>query len=97
MDYNDFPRPARHYRDRMAETGTCRHRPKICLTAIKAARAYQEALAAAAAARAELVELAVTKAADRRSALAALNHLADSFKLPPFTVREVHDASGPGH
>jgi len=88
MDQNET-RPPRHYRDRMADTGRSMHRPKVCLDAIKAARHYQEVLVAAEAARLELVELAVRRAADRRAALAALNHLADSFGLPEFTFSEV--------
>jgi hypothetical protein len=79
----------RHFHDRMSETGCSRHRPKISLGAIKAARRYHEALAAADAARAELVAVAVRKAPDRWSALAALNHLADSFVLPIFQFGEV--------
>jgi hypothetical protein len=94
MDRNDTPFPARHYRDRMAETGCSKHRPKICLGAIKAARHYQEMLAALGAARADLVELAVRRAADQRSALAALNHLADSFGLPAFNMTDIA-ATGP--
>jgi hypothetical protein len=79
----------RHFHDRMAETGCSKHRPKISLGAIKAARRYHEALAAAEAARAELVAVAVRKAPDHWAALAALNHLADSFILPPFQIGEV--------
>jgi len=89
MDTNDARPHARHYRDRMSDTAVCKHRPKVCLVAIKAARHYQEALTAAAAARGELVEVAVRRGADRRAALAALNHLADSFGLPEFTGEEV--------
>jgi hypothetical protein len=88
MDHNET-RPPRHYRDRMAETGHSMHRPKICLSAIKAARHYQEVLAAAEAARVELVEMTVQRAPDRRAALAALNHLAESFRLPDFSFSEV--------
>jgi hypothetical protein len=95
MDHNDT-RPHRHYRDRMTETGHAMHRPKICLSAIKAARRYHEAVAAATASRAELVEVAVRRAADRWAALAALNHLADSFGLPPFTVQEVTEIENSG-
>jgi hypothetical protein len=89
MDRDD-PQPSRrHYRDRMADTGTSKHRPKVCLVAIKAARQYREALDAAAAARRGLVSAAVKRAADRRSALDVLNHLADSFGLPAFTLADV--------
>jgi hypothetical protein len=87
----DEQQPRRHFRDRMAETGTSKYRPKVCLVAIKAARHYREALDAAAAARRALVETAVQRAPDRRAALDALNHLADSFRLPPFNLDEVAD------
>jgi hypothetical protein len=89
MESDETRPPRRHFRDRMAETGTSKHRPKVCLVAIKAARQYRAALDAAAAARQELIETAVQRAADRRSALDALNHLADSFRLPAFTLEEV--------
>lgn len=89
MDQNDARPHARHYRDRMTDTAPSKHRPKVCLGAIKAARHYQEVLAAAEAARGDLVELAVRRGADRRAALAALNHLADSFGLPAFTLKDV--------
>jgi hypothetical protein len=97
MDSNDARPHARHYRDRMTDTAQSKHRPKVCLGAIKAARLYQEALLAAALARGDLIELAVRRGADRRAALAALNHLADSFGLPPFTTAEVAaiDDAGP--
>jgi hypothetical protein len=95
MDQNDI-RPPGHYRDRMAETGHSIHRPKVCLGAIKAARHYQEVFVAAEAARIELVKLAVERAADRRAALAALNHLADSFGLPEFIFSEVAAVDHPG-
>jgi hypothetical protein len=96
MDTNDARPQSRHYRDRMTDTAPCKHRPKVCLVAIKAARHYQEALAAAALARAELVEIAVRRGADGRAALAALNHLADSFGLPHFTSEEVAAIENPG-
>jgi hypothetical protein len=96
MDTNDARPHARHYRDRMSDTACSKHRPKVCLDAIKAARHYQEALAATAVARGELVEIAVRRGADRRAALAALNHLADSFRLPEFTREEVAAAENPG-
>ena len=95
MDHNDA-HSTRHYRDRMAETGHSKHRPKVCLEAIKAARRYEQSLLAAEAARVELVELAVRRAADRRAALAALNHLADSFGIPHFTFQEVAAVDHPG-
>jgi hypothetical protein len=96
MDRDD-PQPARrHYRDRMADTGASKHRPKVCLAAIKAARQYREALDATAATRRSLITLAVTKAADRRAALDVLNHLADSFGLPVFNLAEVTADGGPG-
>jgi hypothetical protein len=88
----DDPQPQRrHYRDRMADTGTSKHRPKVCLVAIKAARQYREVLDAADAARRQLVAEAVRRAPDRKAALAVLNHLADSFRLPAFTPAEVAD------
>ena len=77
----------RHYLDRMAETGHCKHRPKICLGAIQAARMYHDTLAAAAAARSELIEVAVRKSPDRRTALVVLNHLAESFGLPGIYIQ----------
>jgi hypothetical protein len=80
----------------MADTATSKHRPKVCLVAIKAARQYREALDAAAATRRALIETAVQRAADRRSALAVLNHLADSFQLPPFTLKELVAETGAG-
>jgi hypothetical protein len=90
----DNPQPSRsHFRDRMTETGTSKHRPKVCLVAIKAARHYREAMDAAAAARGALVAVAVRRAPDRRAALATLNHLADSFGLPTFTLKELADES----
>jgi hypothetical protein len=89
MAYDDARPHGRHFHDRMSDTGCSKHRPKISLGAIKAARRYSEALAAADAARADMIAVAVRKAPDRWAALAALNHLADSFVLPPFTVAEV--------
>ena len=88
MDQNDARPQGRHFHDRMADTGCSRHRPKVCLSAIKAARRYQEAVAAAEAARVDLVEVAVRKGADKWAALAALNHLADSFGLPRLPSRK---------
>ncbi len=96
MDSNDARPHARHYRDRMTETTRSKHRPKVCLDAIKAARHYQELLLAAAAARGHLVELAIRRGADRRAALGALNHLADSFGLPVFTIEEVDAVADSG-
>jgi hypothetical protein len=88
----DDPQPQRrHYRDRMADTGTSKHRPKVCLVAIKAARQYREMLDAADAARRQLVAEAVRRAPDRKAALAVLNHLADSFRLPAFKPAELAD------
>jgi hypothetical protein len=86
----------RHYLDRMAETGHSKHRPKITLRSIEAARLYHDALAAAEAARGRLVQVAVGKAPDRRAALTVLNHLAESFGFPGFTAREVAAAEKPG-
>ena len=77
----------------MAETGTSKHRPKVCLVAIKAARQYREVLDAAGESRRALVATAVERAADSRAALAALNHLADSFNLPPFTKDDLSDGA----
>ena len=96
MDQNDARPHGRHFHDRMAETGCSKHRPKVCLGAIKAARRYQEALAAADAVRGDLVAVAVKKGADRWAALAALNHLADSFGLPSFSFAEVAAVEKPG-
>jgi hypothetical protein len=86
----------RHYLDRMAETGHSKHRPKITLGAIQAARLYHDALAAAATARGKLVEVAVVKTPDRRTALTVLNHLAESFGFAAFTAREVAAVEKPG-
>jgi hypothetical protein len=91
MDRDETHLPHRHFRDRMAETGASRHRPKVCLVAIKAARNYREALDAAAEARRALIEATVHRAPDDRAALAVLNHLADSFQLPPFADAELAD------
>ena len=96
MDSNDARPHARHYRDRMTDTGHSKHRPKICLGAIKAARSYQESLVAAEAARGELIKLALSRGADRRAALVALNHLADSFNLPAFTLKEISSEEDSG-
>jgi hypothetical protein len=94
MDHNDARPHGRHFRDRMAETGCSKHRPKICLGMIKGARNYHDARAAAEAARRELLDVAVRKSADPRAALAALNHLADAFGFPPFTGRDIAGVDG---
>ncbi|HEX4589558.1 MAG TPA: hypothetical protein VH120_06495 [Gemmataceae bacterium] len=96
MDQNGARPHGRHFNDRMAETGCSKHRPKVCLSAIKAARRYHEAMAQAEADRVRLIDVAIRKAPDRWAALGALNHLADSFGLPPFTFAEVAAAAGPG-
>jgi hypothetical protein len=60
------------------------------------ARQYRELLDAAGEARRTLVAAAVRRAADDQAALAALNHLADSFNLPPFTDDELADEQETG-
>jgi hypothetical protein len=91
MDRDETRPPHRHFRNRMTETGMSRHRPKVCLVAIKAARQYREALDAANEARRALIAATVRRAPDARAALAALNHLADSFQLPLFADEELLD------
>ncbi|HEY1380846.1 MAG TPA: hypothetical protein VGF55_28855 [Gemmataceae bacterium] len=63
--------------------------PRLRLPALKAARAYHAARAAAAEARGRLVEEVLRRADSPAEALAALNHLAESFGLPPFTAADL--------
>jgi hypothetical protein len=62
-----------------------RQRPKLGLRVLNAARHYRAAFEAAEKARRELVATVVDRHSEPTVALAALNHLADTFNLPPFT------------
>lgn len=76
------------FKNRIGGARKTKHRPKVCLALIQAARQYRVALEGADAARRHLVELAECRAADRHSALAALHHLAADFKLPEFAMED---------
>jgi hypothetical protein len=86
----DESRPANQFHNRL-RCGVSKHRPKVCLAAIQAARRYRAALDAADEARQAMAAMAVDRAADAAAALAVLNHLADSFGFQPFTAEEVEE------
>jgi hypothetical protein len=94
MDKDELEKYAKRLRDRMGSAAGSKHRPKVGLAAIQAARRYKAALDAAAQARQELVAAAVGRAPDSQEALAALYHLADCFGLPRFRADDLGDEDG---
>ena len=66
--------------------------PKLGLPLLKAARQYRESLDAADSFRRDLIAAALNRSGDPETALAALNHLADCFQIPPFTEDDLAGA-----
>ena len=93
MDSDELARFAKRFRSGDF-TALPKQPPKLGLSVLTAARQYKDAFAAAEAARRELVAQALRRLPEPREALAALNYLADSFHLPPFTEDDVAAAGG---
>jgi hypothetical protein len=88
MDRDELRRFAKRFQDRMTFARPPQ-KPKLGLPLIETARRYQEAFTAAEIARRELAAHAVRRCPDPAEALDALNYLAQSFGLPPFTEDDV--------
>lgn len=96
MDPDELERFARRFRNRASFQAKPPQKPKIGLPLITAARNYKEAFDAAEAARRQMAAEAQKRCPDRKTALAALSHLAESFGLPPFTEDDIDRAGGAG-
>lgn len=96
MDPDELRRFARQFQDRMTFAARPRQRPKLGLPLLTASHHYRAALDAATVARRELVAKTLERTPDAQAALDALNLLADSFGLPPFTEAEVNQEDGSG-
>jgi hypothetical protein len=94
MDSAELRNYSERLRDRMCQSAGPKRRPKMGLAAITAARAYKAAVDAAAEARRGLAAAAVDHSPDPNAALKALQYLAESFGLPPFTADDVKGADG---
>src|SRR5205085_714600 len=84
MDKDELRRFAKRFRDRHFTAGP-QQKPKLGLPVLNAARHYRAVFGAAERARRDLAAAVAARHPDPTTALAALNHLADTFNLPPFT------------
>jgi len=96
MDRDELRRFAKRFQDRMTFASPP-PKPRLGLPLIETARDYRAAFEAAEAARRKLAAAAVRRSPDRADALEALNYLAQSFGLPPFTEDDVTRHSPDGH